>query len=310
MTTIPAAAPTTTAPTTTAPTSDRTRRVRRIAAGASIIGAGVLTFAGFLTAPWEGGPTESDYLHSLTGHPGQAMLSMIVLHFGYLLLAPFAFVAARLARQRAVGRRAHRHLRPRHRPARPDGRRAAHRGRHVDRRLPGVAVLAGWVVSYEVHDMIRVCSDGALIAIGVVAVGVPRGILTMNEDADTVFAALRAGARGYLIKEDDSGDIVRAVRAVAGGEAVFGARIADKVLRFFSAAGAAAVTPFPQLTAREREVLSLVAQGCDNQTIARRLFLSDKTVRNHVSACLSKLQVASRAEAVALARDAGLGAPS
>jgi hypothetical protein len=77
---------------------DRGRRVRRLAAGASITGAGVLTLAGFLTAPWEGGPTETDYLHSLTGHPGQAMLSMVVLHFGYLLLVPFAFVAARLAR--------------------------------------------------------------------------------------------------------------------------------------------------------------------------------------------------------------------
>jgi DNA-binding NarL/FixJ family response regulator len=137
--------------------------------------------------------------------------------------------------------------------------------------------------------------------------GVAVVVLTMNEDADTVFAALRAGARGYLVKEADSGDIVRAVRAVADGEAVFGSGVADKVLRFFSAAATAAIAPFPQLTAREREVLTLVAQGCDNPTIARRLFLSDKTVRNHVSTCLAKLQVASRAEAVALARDAGLG---
>jgi DNA-binding NarL/FixJ family response regulator len=136
-------------------------------------------------------------------------------------------------------------------------------------------------------------------------------VLTMNEDADAVFAALRAGARGYLVKESDSADIVRALRAVADGEAVFGSRVADKVLAFFSSAPASGgLTAFPQLTAREREVLMLVAQGCDNHTIARRLVLSDKTVRNHVSACLSKLQVASRAEAVALARDAGLGAPS
>jgi DNA-binding NarL/FixJ family response regulator len=134
-------------------------------------------------------------------------------------------------------------------------------------------------------------------------------VLTMSEDDDSVFAALRAGARGYLLKEASAEDITRAVRAVAGGEAVFGPRIADRVLAFFSAAalrGAAAV-PFPQLSAREREVLDLVAQGCDNPTVARRLFLSEKTVRNHVSACLHKLQVASRAEAVALARDAGLG---
>jgi DNA-binding NarL/FixJ family response regulator len=134
-------------------------------------------------------------------------------------------------------------------------------------------------------------------------------VLTMSEDADSVFAALRAGARGYLLKEADAADLARAVRAVAQGEAVFGPRVADKVLAFFSSARTRAAVPFPSLTDREREVLDLVAQGCDNATIARRLFLSDKTVRNHVSACLQKLQVASRAEAVAMARDAGLGSP-
>ena len=134
-------------------------------------------------------------------------------------------------------------------------------------------------------------------------------VLTMSDDDDSVFAALRAGARGYLLKEADADDILRAVRAVASGEAVFGPRIADRVIAFFSQAGlrGAAATPFPALTDREREVLDLVARGCDNPTIARRLFLSEKTVRNHVSACLSKLQVASRAEAVAMARDGGLG---
>jgi DNA-binding NarL/FixJ family response regulator len=139
--------------------------------------------------------------------------------------------------------------------------------------------------------------------------GVSVIVLTMSDDDDSVFAALRAGARGYLLKEAESDDILRAVRAVAGGEAVFGPRIADRVIAFFSAAGlrGGSATPFPQLSDREREVLDLVARGCDNPTIARRLFLSDKTVRNHVSACLTKLQVASRAEAVALARDAGLG---
>jgi DNA-binding NarL/FixJ family response regulator len=134
-------------------------------------------------------------------------------------------------------------------------------------------------------------------------------VLTMSDDDDSVFAALRAGARGYLLKEAAAEDILRAVRAVAAGEAVFGPRIADRVIAFFSAAGlrGAPAAPFPQLTDREREVLDLVARGCDNATIARRLFLSDKTVRNHVSSCLTKLQVASRAEAVAAARDAGLG---
>ena len=134
-------------------------------------------------------------------------------------------------------------------------------------------------------------------------------VLTMSEDDDSVFAALRAGARGYLLKESDAEDIARAVRAVAAGEAVFGPRVADKVVAFFAAARATSAVPFPQLTDREREVLDLVARGADNQTVARRLTLSDKTVRNHVSSCLTKLQVASRAEAVALARDAGLGSP-
>lgn len=134
-------------------------------------------------------------------------------------------------------------------------------------------------------------------------------VLTMSEEDDSVFAALRAGARGYLLKEASADDIVRGVRAIARGEAVFGARVADKVLAYFATAASATAraVPFPKLTDREREVMDLVAQGCDNATIGRRLFLSPKTVRNHVSACLQKLQVASRAEAVAVARDAGLG---
>ena len=96
--------------------------------------------------------------------------------------------------------------------------------------------------------------------------------------------------------------------AVARGEAVFGPKIADRVVGFFAAAAhGRGPDPFPQLTAREREILDLLARGWDNVTIARRLVVSDKTVRNHVSAVLTKLQVASRAEAVALARDAGIG---
>jgi len=133
-------------------------------------------------------------------------------------------------------------------------------------------------------------------------------VLTMSDDDDSVFAALRAGARGYLLKESSSEDIIRAIQAVARGEAVFGPRIADRVVAFFAAtAPGRGPDPFPQLTAREREILDFLAQGCDNLTIARRLVVSDKTVRNHVSTVLTKLQVASRAEAVALARDAGLG---
>jgi DNA-binding NarL/FixJ family response regulator len=134
-------------------------------------------------------------------------------------------------------------------------------------------------------------------------------VLTMSEDDDSLFAALRAGARGYLLKEATTSQIGQALQAVARGEAVFGARIADRVLTSFTAArtSSAGALPFPQLTDREREVLDLVARGLPNPAIARRLFLSEKTVRNNVSACLSKLQVASRAQAVAVAKDAGLG---
>ena len=132
-------------------------------------------------------------------------------------------------------------------------------------------------------------------------------VLTMSDDDDSVFAALRAWARGYLLKESSSDDITRAVRSVARGEAVFGPKIADRVVGFFAAARGRGPDPFPQLTAREREILDLLARGWDNVTIARRLVVSDKTVRNHVSTVLTKLQVASRAEAVALARDAGVG---
>jgi DNA-binding NarL/FixJ family response regulator len=137
-------------------------------------------------------------------------------------------------------------------------------------------------------------------------------VLTMSDDDDSVFAALRAGARGYLLKESEGADIARAVRAAARSEAVFGPRIADRVLAFFaSSRGRASALPFPELTDREREVLDLVAHGLPNGAIAQRLFLSEKTVRNRVSDVLTKLHAASRAEAVALARDAGLGpAPS
>jgi DNA-binding NarL/FixJ family response regulator len=130
----------------------------------------------------------------------------------------------------------------------------------------------------------------------------------MSDDDDSVFAALRAGARGYLLKESEGADIARAVRAAARSEAVFGPRIADRVLAFFaSSRGRAGAVPFPELTDREREVLDLVAHGLPNAAIATRLFLSEKTVRNRVSDVLTKLHAASRAEAVALARDAGLG---
>ena len=133
-------------------------------------------------------------------------------------------------------------------------------------------------------------------------------VLTMFEDDESVFAAMRAGARGYLLKGAGPAEILRAVHAVASGTAVFGPGIAQKVIDYFAAeqpGGVAAI--FPELTDREREILELIAQGESNPTIARRLFLSPKTIRNHVSNIFSKLQVADRNQVIVRARKAGLG---
>jgi DNA-binding NarL/FixJ family response regulator len=132
-------------------------------------------------------------------------------------------------------------------------------------------------------------------------------VLTMLEGDDSIFAALRAGARGYLLKGADRAEIERSVTAAARGEIVFSAAIAERVLTFFAGGSRRDAGPFSALTAREHEVLDLVAQGLTNAAIARRLFVSDKTVRNHVSNVFAKLHVAGRAEAVARARDAGMG---
>jgi len=134
-------------------------------------------------------------------------------------------------------------------------------------------------------------------------------VLTMSEDDETVFAAMRAGARGYLVKGASQHEIRSAIDAVARGELVFGAAIARRVAEFFAAgpASAPAAQAFPQLTAREREILDLLAAGRSNPQIAQALFLSPKTVRNNVSNIFAKLQVADRAEAIVRARDAGLG---
>ncbi len=133
-------------------------------------------------------------------------------------------------------------------------------------------------------------------------------VLTMYEDDASVFSAMRAGARGYLLKGADQAEIVRAVAAVAGGEAIFGAAVASRILEFFAAPRPSrAEVVFPQLTAREHEVLDLIAAGRSNAELAETLFLSPKTVRNHVSNIFAKLQVADRAQAIVLARDAGLG---
>ena len=133
-------------------------------------------------------------------------------------------------------------------------------------------------------------------------------VLTMFEDDDSVFAAMRAGAKGYLLKDSGGEGVVHAIRAVTSGEAVFGPGVAERIIGFFSAPRSAAPRrAFPELTEREEEILSLVAQGKSNQEIAAQLFVSVKTVRNHVSNILLKLQVADRAQAVIRARDAGIG---
>jgi DNA-binding NarL/FixJ family response regulator len=132
-------------------------------------------------------------------------------------------------------------------------------------------------------------------------------VLSMYEDDEQVFGALRAGARGYLLKGADRGEIVRAIRGVATGEAIFGPAIARRLVAFFTSRPAVEATVFPELTEREREILDLVARGLNNAQITQRLVLSPKTVRNHVSNIFSKLQVADRAQAIVRAREAGLG---
>jgi DNA-binding NarL/FixJ family response regulator len=131
-------------------------------------------------------------------------------------------------------------------------------------------------------------------------------VLTMFEDDDSVFAAMRAGARGYLLKGAEQAEILRAIQAVGDGEAIFGPGIAERMIGFFSAASKAP-EPFPDLTEREREVLELIAQGLGNADITKKLVVSPKTVRNHVSNIFNKLQVADRAQAIVRAREAGLG---
>jgi DNA-binding NarL/FixJ family response regulator len=131
-------------------------------------------------------------------------------------------------------------------------------------------------------------------------------VLTMLEDESSLLAAVRAGAHGYLVKGADRAEIERALSAVSHGEAVFGPQVARRLLDAFALGGGRAPAPFPELTEREREVLGLLAAGLDNRTIARRLHLGEKTVRNYVSNILTKLHVASRYDAADLAREAGV----
>lgn len=133
-------------------------------------------------------------------------------------------------------------------------------------------------------------------------------VVSMLEDDDSIFAAMRAGARGYLLKGADRDELLSALRAVAHGEVIFGASIARRVMAFFTGQmPSTAAAAFPELTEREREILERIAHGDANALIAQRFGLSDKTVRNHVSNILNKLQVADRGQAIVRARDAGLG---
>jgi DNA-binding NarL/FixJ family response regulator len=133
-------------------------------------------------------------------------------------------------------------------------------------------------------------------------------VLTMFEDDESIFAAMRAGARGYLLKGADRGEIGRALSAVSHGEAIFSASVAQRLMQYFSIPHTSGPEQaFPQLSDREREVLELIGQGLSNSAIAQRLVLSPKTVRNHVSRVFTKLQVADRGQAIIRARDAGLG---
>ena len=132
-------------------------------------------------------------------------------------------------------------------------------------------------------------------------------IVTMFEDDQLVFAAMRAGARGYLLKGARHEDMVRAIRAVGSGDAIFSPAIAGRLVDYFAALHPShSPQAFPELSSREREILTLLAQGYKNAEIAERLVISSKTARNYVSNIISKLQVADRAQAILRARDAGM----
>jgi DNA-binding NarL/FixJ family response regulator len=160
----------------------------------------------------------------------------------------------------------------------------------MDLRMPGTDGFTAIRELARVAPAVRVC------------------VLTMYDDDDSLFAAMRAGAQGYLLKGAEQEDIARAVRAIAAGEVIFGPGIAVRVLHQLTSPPAqAAASAFPELTARELEILDLLAAATPTGTIARRLEVSTKTVSNHISNILAKLQVADRTQAALKAREAGMG---
>lgn len=192
--------------------------------------------------------------------------------------------------------------------------------------LPGIEVVARAADGVEAVEQARVTQPDVVImdlqmprlngieATRQVLAELPHTgvlVITMGEDESTVFTAVTAGARGYLLKGADAEEVIQAIRTVHGGGVVFGASLAQRIARVFATGpSAAAPTAFPQLSEREREILDLVAAGLSNPDIAARLYLSPKTVRNNVSAILTKLQARDRSAAIIRAREAGLGRAS
>jgi DNA-binding NarL/FixJ family response regulator len=177
-----------------------------------------------------------------------------------------------------------------------DGRAAV---REVVRTVPDVALI-----DLKMPDLDGIAATRELAR---VAPQVAVLVLTMQDDDDSIFAAMRAGARGYLVKGVEQDDIARAIRSVAAGEAIFGPGVARRVLSFLQSTPGRADPVFPELTPREHEVLDLLAAGLSNAAIATRVGVAYKTVANNVSSIFGKLQVADRSEAIVRARDAGLG---
>jgi DNA-binding NarL/FixJ family response regulator len=176
--------------------------------------------------------------------------------------------------------------------------------------VEALELLAGQPIDVALLDVNMPAMSGIEVA-GTIAVDHPDVavlILTMFADDASVFAALRAGARGYVLKDAERDDLLRAIRAVAQGEAIFSPTVASRVLDFFAQRHpSVAQEAFPMLTSRERDVLHLIAQGRSNPAIAAQLGLSRKTASNYVSAILTKLQVRDRAEAAEAARSHGSG---